>query len=83
MSTRSPLKLSKVERAELEHVARWPSTPQGLAKRCRAVLLDDEGLCESVNSAIKRTCGSTLRSRKPTTLFAEAALKVAAYALKV
>lgn len=39
--------------------------------------------CESVNSAIKRTCGSTLRSRKQNTLFAEAALKVAAYAVKV
>jgi hypothetical protein len=40
-------------------------------------------MCESVNSAIKRTTGSTLRSRKPSTLFAEAALKVAAYAVKV
>lgn len=40
-------------------------------------------MCESVNSAIKRTTGSTLRSRKESTLFAEAALKVAAYAIKV
>lgn len=40
-------------------------------------------MCESVNSAIKRTTGSTLRSRKQSTLFAEAALKVAAYAVKV
>lgn len=40
-------------------------------------------MCESVNSAIKRTTGSTLRSRKPNTLFAEAALKVAAYAVRV
>lgn len=40
-------------------------------------------MCESVNSAIKRMTGSTLRSRKERTLFAEAALKVAAYALKV
>jgi hypothetical protein len=39
--------------------------------------------CESVNSAIKRTSGGTLRSRKQNTLFAEAALKVAAYAIKV
>lgn len=38
--------------------------------------------CETVNSAIKRTSGSTLRSRKENTLFAEAALKVAAYAIK-
>lgn len=38
---------------------------------------------ESVNSAIKRLTGSTLRSRRQNTLFAEAALKVAAYALKV
>jgi Transposase DDE domain len=40
-------------------------------------------MCESVNSGIKRTTGSTLRSRKQNTLFAEAALKVAAYAIKV
>ena len=40
-------------------------------------------MCESVNSGIKRTSGSTLRSRKDNTLFAEAALKVAAYAIKV
>ncbi len=40
-------------------------------------------ICETVNSAIKRTSGSTLRSRKQNTLFAEAALKVAAYAIKV
>jgi Transposase DDE domain len=40
-------------------------------------------MCESVNSGIKRTSGSTLRSIKDNTLFAEAALKVAAYAIKV
>jgi hypothetical protein len=40
-------------------------------------------MCESVNSAIKRTTGSTLRSRKESALFAEAALKVAPYATKV
>jgi Transposase DDE domain len=40
-------------------------------------------MCESVNSGIKRTSGSTLRSVKQNTLFAEAALKVAAYAIKV
>jgi hypothetical protein len=40
-------------------------------------------MCESVNSGIKRTSGSTLRSRKQNTLFTEAALKVAAYAIKV
>jgi hypothetical protein len=40
-------------------------------------------MCESVNRGIKRTSGSTLRSRKENTLFAEAALKVAAYAIKV
>lgn len=38
-------------------------------------------MSESVNSAIKRISGSTLRSRKENTLFAEAALKVAAYAV--
>ena len=40
-------------------------------------------MCESVNSAIKRITGSTLRSHKENTLFAEAALKVLAYAVKV
>lgn len=40
-------------------------------------------MCESVNSGIKRTTGSALRGRKENTLFAEAALKVAAYAIKV
>ena len=41
MSTRTPLNLSKTERAELERVARRPSTPQALATRCRVILLDD------------------------------------------
>lgn len=36
---------------------------------------------ETVNSAFKRVCGGVLRARKTTTLFAEAALKVAAYAV--
>ena len=40
-------------------------------------------MAESVNSGIKRVSGPTLRSRKQNTLFAEAALKVAAYAIKV
>lgn len=40
-------------------------------------------MCESVNSAVKRIRGSALRSRKENTLFAEAAFKVAAYAVKV
>ncbi|MCC6971610.1 MAG: transposase [Phycisphaerales bacterium] len=40
-------------------------------------------MCESVNSAIKRMTGSTLRSRKQNTMFAEAAFKVLAYAAKV
>lgn len=40
-------------------------------------------MCETVNSAIKRISGSTLRSHKQRTLFAEAALKVVAYAVKV
>ena len=44
MSTRASLNLSKTERTELERAARRPSTPQGLARRCRVVLLDDEGL---------------------------------------
>lgn len=36
---------------------------------------------ETVNSAFKRVCGGVLRARKTTTLFTEAALKVAAYAV--
>jgi hypothetical protein len=40
-------------------------------------------MAESVNSGIKRISGPTLRSRKQNTLFAEAALKVVAYAIKV
>lgn len=40
-------------------------------------------MAESVNSGVKRVSGSTLRSRKENTLFAEAALKVLAYAIKV
>lgn len=44
MGTRTPLNLSRTERAELERVARRPSTPQALAKRCRVVLLDEEEL---------------------------------------
>lgn len=39
--------------------------------------------CETVNSGMKRTTGSALRSRKQSTLFAEAALKVAAYAIRL
>jgi hypothetical protein len=40
-------------------------------------------MCESVNSGVKRVSGDSLRSRKQNTMFAEAALKVAAYAIKV
>lgn len=40
-------------------------------------------VCERVNSAIKRISGPSLRGRCETTLFNEAALKVAAYAIKV
>lgn len=40
-------------------------------------------MCESANSGIKRVNGATLRSRKQSTMFAEAALRVVAYAIKV
>ena len=40
-------------------------------------------MCESVNSAIKHITGNTLRCRNENTLFTEAALQVAAYAVKV
>lgn len=44
MSTRPPLNLTKTERGEIGRVARRPSTPQALANRCRAILLDEEEL---------------------------------------
>jgi len=37
-------------------------------------------MCESANSAISRTMGSTLRVRKENTLFTKSAIKAAAYA---
>lgn len=40
-------------------------------------------MCESVNSGVKRVSGDDLRSRKQNTMFAEAGLKVLAYAAKV
>ena len=43
MSTREPLRVTSEERVELERLVRQPSTPQGLATRCRVVLLDDAG----------------------------------------
>lgn len=44
MATRTPLNLTDVEREELERLVRRPGTPQGLATRCRVVLLDARGL---------------------------------------
>lgn len=40
-------------------------------------------MCETVNSGVKRVSGDALRSRNQNTLFAEAGLKVTAYAIKV
>lgn len=62
MGTRALLKLSEVERAELERVARRPSTPQALAKRCRVILLDDRG--DMTNAEI----GEELSMREQTVL---------------
>jgi transposase len=44
MGTRTPLNLTEVERDELRAFVRAPRTPRALADRCKAVLLDDEGL---------------------------------------
>jgi len=44
MSTRTALNVTDRERAELQRLVRRPSTPQGLATRCKVVLLDEEGL---------------------------------------
>jgi transposase len=44
MAKRTPLAVTPQERADLEHLVRQPSTPNGLATRCRAVLLDEQGL---------------------------------------
>lgn len=43
MSKRAPLVVTDTERAELERLARLPSTPQALAARCKVVLLDEQG----------------------------------------
>ena len=62
MGIRTPLNVSKTERTELERVARRPSTPQALARRCRVVLLDEEDLtmtrasCSGTSSG--RSCSS-------------------------
>jgi transposase len=44
MSRRAALAVTAGERAELERLVRRPSTPHGLATRCRVVLLDEQGL---------------------------------------
>mgnify|MGYP000919653677 CR=1 FL=1 len=62
MNTRAPLNLSTTERAELERVARRPSTPQALAQRCRVVLLDDR---EDMTLA---EIGEEIRMREQTVL---------------
>jgi transposase len=43
MGKRTPVNLTNEERAELRRLARQPSTPHGLATRCKVILLDDEG----------------------------------------
>ena len=43
MGTRRPLMVTEEERAELAHLERQPSTPHGLAVRCKVVLLDEQG----------------------------------------
>lgn len=44
MSTRAALSITDVERADLQRLARRPSTPHGLATRCKVILLDEQGL---------------------------------------
>lgn len=44
MSRRTALAVTESERAELRRLIRRPSTPHGLAMRCRVVLLDEAGL---------------------------------------
>lgn len=44
MGSRTPLNLTDVERHELRQLVRRPRTPRRLADRCKAVLLDVEGL---------------------------------------
>lgn len=41
---RTPLNLTDVERTELTTLVRRPRTPRALADRCKAILLDHEGL---------------------------------------
>lgn len=44
MSTRTSLMVSDQERDELRRLVRRPGTPQGLATRCKVVLLDEQGM---------------------------------------
>jgi transposase len=44
MSIRAALAVTRAERLELQRLIRRPSTPHGLAMRCRVVLLDEQGL---------------------------------------
>lgn len=44
MASRTPLNLTEVERDELAALVRASRTPRALADRCKAVLLDDQGL---------------------------------------
>mgnify|MGYP001294544475 CR=1 FL=1 len=58
----------------------------GLDRSAFQTPVDEHGrrwMCESVNSAIKRISGGTLRSLEHSALLAGATLKVAAYAIKV
>lgn len=43
MGTRAPLILTDQERTELARLERQPSTPHGMAVRCKVVLLDEQG----------------------------------------
>jgi transposase len=44
MGTRTLLNVTDVEREELRTLVRRPGTPRALADRCRAILLDEQGL---------------------------------------
>lgn len=44
MSTRIALNVTDQERLELQRLVRLPSTPQALARRCKVILLDEQGL---------------------------------------
>ena len=56
-----PIEVSAADRADLERLHRASSTPAGLSRRARAVLLMTQGLSGSGNASPGVRCGALLR----------------------